>query len=109
MVYVVALIIFAALTAVCWFVSVACYRSTFSGPDPAAAPAYRAVAAVAVGVVTLTCFVPSPWGYLLGLGVWAIAAFGGLALPPGKAAVLTGYLAAASAAERLAVLGVLGL
>ena len=46
MVYLVALLIFAALSAACSFVSVALYRSTFDGPDPAA-PRYRAVAAAA--------------------------------------------------------------
>lgn len=105
MVYLVALLLFAALSAACWFVSVAVYRSTLGGPDPAAAPGYRAAAAVAVGATALTSFIQFPWGYLAGLVVWAVAAFGGLGLSAGRAAVLFAYLAVGSFVTRLLVLG----
>ena len=57
MVYLLALLIFVALSAACWFVSVACYRSSVAGPDPAAAPHYRTTAAAAIGVAAVTSFV----------------------------------------------------
>jgi hypothetical protein len=104
-----ALMIFAAISCVIWYTSIALYRSTIGGPDPAAAPGYRAVAAVAVGAVALTSLVPAPWGYLLNVAAWAAAAYGFLDLPPGRASVLVGYLAVASFASRLAVLGALEL
>jgi hypothetical protein len=105
MVYLVVLLIFAALSAACWFVSVAVYRSTVDGPDPAAAPSYRATAVVAVGVTALTSFIPFPGGYIAGLAVWAVAAVGGLGLSAGRAAVLFSYLAVGSFVTRLFVLG----
>jgi hypothetical protein len=105
--HLVALLTFGALSAACWFVAVACYRSTAPGSDPAAAPHYRAVRAAAVGVAVLTSFVPFPLGYLLGLVAWGAAAFGGLGLTAGRAAILFGYLAATSYAARLVVLGVM--
>ena len=103
-----ALLIFVGLSAATWSVSVACYRSTYSdGPDPRADPNYSTVAACAVAAVTLTCFLPAPVGYLAGLIVWAEAVYGFLNLSTGRATVLFGYLAAASVASRLVVLGVL--
>ena len=39
--------------------------------------------------------------------VWAVAAFGGLGLTAGRAAVLFAYLAASSFVARLVVLGVM--
>ena len=42
MVYLLALLIFVALSAACWFGSVALYRGTLAGPDPAASPVWRA-------------------------------------------------------------------
>lgn len=109
MAYLLALVIFVALSAACWFVSLACYRGTVGGPDPAAAPAYPSTAAAAIGVSALTSFVPFPLGYLAGLVVWAVAAFRGLGLPGGRAAVLIAYLAASSYVARLATLGMLDL
>jgi hypothetical protein len=105
MAYLGALLIFAALAAACWFVSVAVYRSTLDGPDPSAAPSYRLTAAVAVTATALTSFIPFPGGYLAGLVVWAVAAFGGLGLTAGRAASLFAYLAAGSFMTRLLVLG----
>lgn len=106
MVYLLALLIFVALSAACWFGSVALYRGTLAGPDPAAAPDYPTTAAAAVGAAVLTSFVPFPGGYLAGLVVWAVAAFAGLGLTAGRAAVLFLYLAASSFIARLVVLGV---
>ncbi len=103
-----ALLIFLALSGTCWVVSVALYRGTVGGPDPAAAPAYRPVAAAAVAAA-LTSFLPLPHGYLGGLVGWAAAAVGGLGLPPGRAAVLFLYLAASSFVSRLAVRGFMDL
>ena len=107
MVYFVGFLMFAALSAAAWFVSIAMYRSTFAGPDPSATPGYPRVAAIAIGTVTLTCFSQFPAGYLFGVVVWAITVFGFLNLPRGRAAALVAYLAAASFVERLAVLGAL--
>ena len=107
MVYLVALLTFVALSAACWFVSVACYRSTVAGSDPAAAPHYATSAAAAIGVASLTSFVPFPFGYVAGLVAWGVAAFGGLGLGAGRAAVLFAYLAASSFVARLVVLGVM--
>ena len=120
MAYVLALPIFAALTAANWFASLAFYRSTF-GPDSdrspdgdpdggtiaTAAPDRGAVAAVAISLVTLTCFLPFLVGYPVGCLVWAFAAFVYLALPTGRAAVLFGYLAVNSLLSRAVVLGVM--
>jgi hypothetical protein len=106
-VYLLALVIFVAFSAVCWYGSVAVYRGTVGGPDPAASPDYHATSAAAVGVTALTSFVPFPFGYLAGLVVWAVAAFGGLSLPAGRAGILFLYLAAGSFAARLVVLGVM--
>lgn len=104
MTHIVALCIFAALSAATWYVSVACYKSTFpTGPDPNDAT----TAACAVGAVTLTCFIPFPLGYIAGLLAWAVAVYGFTVLPPGRATVLVGYLAVASVVSRLIVLGVL--
>lgn len=109
MTHLAALVIFAAISTVIWFVAVALYRSSIDGPDPAAAPKYGTVAAVTVGAVALTSLVPAPWGYLLNVAVWAAAVYGFLDLPPGRAAVLVVYLAIASFVSRLAVLGALEL
>ncbi|QDU21730.1 hypothetical protein [Urbifossiella limnaea] len=107
MAYLLALLIFVALSSACWFVSVACAQGTGAGPDPAAAPHYRTTAAAAIGAAVLTSFIPFPAGYLLGLVGWAVAAFTGLGLTAGRAAVLFGYLAASSYAARLVVGGVM--
>jgi hypothetical protein len=106
-VYLLALAIFVALSAACWYGSVAVYRGTVGGPDPAASPDYHTTSAAAVGVTALTSFVPFPLGYVAGLVVWAVAAFGGVGLPAGRAAVLFLYLAAGSFLARLVVLGVM--
>ena len=115
---VLALPIFAALTAANWFASLAFYRATFGpdsdrSPDGApdggaiATPDRGAVAAVAISLVTLTCFLPFLVGYPVGCLVWAFAAFVYLALPTGRAAVLFGYLAVNSLLSRAVVLGVM--
>lgn len=107
MVFVVAFLIFAALSAATWYVSVACFKATYgdnSGPTVAGC---STVSACAVGAVTLSCFVPFPAGYVAGLIIWAVAVYGFLDLSTGRASVLVGYLAAASVVSRLVVLGVL--
>jgi hypothetical protein len=107
MVFVVALLIFAALSAATWYVSVACFKATYgdnSGPPVAVC---STVSACAVGAVTLSCFVPFPAGYVAGLIIWAVAVYGFLDLSTGRASVLVGYLAASSVVSRLVVLGVL--
>ena len=105
--YLVALLIFVALSAACWFVSVALYQNTTGDTTLTTSPDYTTTAAVAVGVAALTSFVPFPDGYLAGLVVWAVAAFGGLGLNAGRATVLFAYLAASSFVARLVVLGVM--
>ena len=60
MTYLAALLIFAAIASAIWFVSLSMYRSTVGGPDPAAAPHYRVVVAVAVGTVAMTGMIPPP-------------------------------------------------
>jgi hypothetical protein len=107
-VFLVALAIFACLTIATWWVSIACYRSTFrGGPDPAADPNYPTARACGVAVVTLTCLVPFPLGYFFGLAAWASAVYGFLNLPGWRAGVLVAYLAAWSIVQRLVILGVL--
>ncbi len=107
MVYLLALPIFVLLSAACWFVSVACYRGTVADSDPAAAPDNDSTATAAIGVASLTSFVPFPFGYPAGLVVWGVAAFGGLGLGVGRGALLFAYLAASSFVARLVVLGVM--
>ena len=101
------MLIFVALSAACWFVSVAMYKNTIDDTTLTASPDYTATTAVAVGVAALTSFVPFPGGYVAGLVVWAVVAFGGLGLSAGRAAVLFAYLAVGSFTARLVVLGVM--
>jgi hypothetical protein len=108
-VYVIALMVFVALSAACWAVSVALYRSTFNAPDPAATPDCESTPGITIGAAALTCLVPFPLGYAAGLVVWAVAAFAGLGLTAGRAVVLFLSLGACSSAARLVVLGVLEL
>ena len=105
--YMLALLIFAFLSAVCWFVAVALYQSKFAGPMLSDTLGYRRTARLAVGATALTSFLPFPAGYLAGLVVWALAVFAGLGLPPGRATVLFLLLAAGSFVTRLIVLGVM--
>ncbi len=105
--YLVALLIFVALAAAGWFVSVALYKDTLDDVTLTTSPDYTTTAAVAIGAAALTSFAPFPHGYLIGLGVWAVAAFGGLGLSAGRATVLFAYLAASSLVARLVVLGVM--
>jgi hypothetical protein len=76
-------------------------------PDPAADPDHESTPGIAVGAANLTCFIPFPLGYVVGLVVWGVAAFAGLGLSAGRAVVLFGYLAASSFVARLVVLGVM--
>lgn len=109
MVYVIAWLVFAALAAACWFVSLACLNGTGGDPTPAAVPHRPTTAAVAVVVVSFTSFLPFPLGWAVGLIVWGVAAFAGLGLPASRAAILFAYLAAGSLLTRLLVLGVMAM
>jgi hypothetical protein len=106
--YQAAFVLFAGPAAGCWFTSVALYRGTLAGHDPAAAPDYHATAALAVLFVAVASFIPFPLGYFAGLGAWAVAVFGWLKLSAARSLALLGYLAATSLAARLLVLGVMG-
>ncbi len=108
MVYLIAWLIFAALAAACWSVSIACLRGT-AGEADAAVPNRPLTAVAVVAGVSLTSFLPFPLGWAAGLLVWAVAAFAGLGLPAGRASVLFCYLAAGSLVTRLLVLGVMAL
>ena len=103
----IALLLFGALAAACWYCSVAAYRLTFKDHDPIDNPHYATVALGAIVAVALTGFIPFPGGFFAGGMVWAVAAYGCLGLPPARATALTGYLVAASFVERLLVLGVM--
>ena len=105
--YVTAFIVFAAMTAACWFVSVSVYKSTVDHPDVAALPNYLKVALLAVLMVTLTSFIQFPGGYFAGVAVWAVATFAGLGLSTARAAILFAYLAVSSLVSRLVVLGIM--
>jgi hypothetical protein len=105
--YLVAFLIFVALSAACWFASVALYKNTLGDTDATMPPGTTPTAAVAVGAAALTSFVEFPAGYLASLLVWAVAAFAGLGLSAGRAAVMFAYLAATSLVARLVVLGVM--
>lgn len=107
MVYLLALAIFVGLSAACWFVSASLCHSTTGDPAPTVSPDHAGTATAAIGLTALTSFVPFPFGYIAGLVVWGVAAFGGLGLGAGRAAVLFGYLAVTSLVARLVVLGVM--
>lgn len=108
MVYLIAWVIFAALAAACWYVSLACLRGT-AGEADAAVPRRPMTALAVVLAVSLTSFLPFPLGWAAGLFVWAAGAFAGLGLPAGRASILVCYLAAGSLVTRLVVLGVMAM
>jgi hypothetical protein len=104
----VALVIFVFLAWATWAVSVACYGATVGDPsDLTADPNYPTASGWAVAAVTVTSFVPFPFGYAAALVAWGVAVYGGLNLSGGRAALLFAYLAAWSVVTRLVVLGVL--
>lgn len=107
MVYLLALAIFVGLSAACWFASASMCHGTTGDPSPTASPDHAGTATAAIGLTALTSFAPFPYGYIAGLVVWAVAAFGGLGLSVGRAAVLFGYLAVTSLVARFVVLGVM--
>lgn len=107
MVFLAALLIFALVTAVIWFVAVAVYQQLAGEPDLRDNPNFDATSVVSVLLVTLISFIPFPAGYLLSLGIWWLAAKNFLELPLGRAVILFLLLAALSFVSRLAVLGVL--
>jgi hypothetical protein len=107
MVYLAALLIFALITVAIWFAAVALYHFLAGGPDLRQNPNFAGASAVSILLVTLLSFVPFPWGYLLSLVVWGLAAKAGLELPPGRALLLFLLLAALSMVSRMVILGVL--
>lgn len=107
MVYIVALLVFIGLSAACWFVSASLCHNTTGDPAPTASPDHDGTATAAIGFAALTSFVPFPFGYIAGLAVWGVAAFGGLGLGAGRAAVLFACLALTSLVARFVVLGVM--
>jgi hypothetical protein len=62
-----------------------------------------------IPLVTFLCFVTFPWGYLLTLGAWWLAAQAFFQLPFFRAAAFILILAALSFLERLAILGALNM
>jgi len=102
-----AILIFAVISAACWFVSVAVYRSSVTGHDPATVPNYDAVVGWTVAAATLSCFAPIPAGFFAGLAIWAVAVFGFITIPVSRRVLLFVYLAIASVFARLIVGGIL--
>ena len=107
MAFLVCTLIFIALSAGCWFVSIALYRSTFEAPNPAADPRHESTPGLAIALAGLSGFIPFPWGYLVGLVIWALAAFAGLGLSVPRALMLFMYLSVNSFLTRLMVLGLM--
>ena len=107
MTYLLAILIFLAITPATWFVGVAVYQSLLSGPDLRHDPNFAGATCASLLLVTLATPVPFPAGYLLSLVVWWLAAKHFLALPLPKAVALFLVLAALSFLSRLAILGVL--
>jgi len=104
---VLAILIFAVLSAGCWFISVAVYRSSVTGHDPATVPNYDAVVGWTIVAATLSCFAPIPAGFFAGLAIWAIAVFGFVTIPSPRRILLFVYLAITSVFARLIVGGIL--
>ena len=107
MAFFLAILIFAVISAGCWFVSVAVYRSSVTGHDPAAVPNYDAVVGWTVAASTLSCLAPIPVGFFAGLAIWAVAVFGFITIPVPRRILLFVYLAIASVFARLIVGGIL--
>src|SRR5262245_17067564 len=108
MVIVVARLIFLGIAAATWGVAITLYQSWVGGPALRRQPGFLQVSALAVGLVALSAPAPFPWGYLLSLVLWGLAA-GHLKLPWPRAVALFGILAALAFVSRLAVLGALEL
>jgi hypothetical protein len=104
MTYLLALLIFLVINTGIWFVAVAVYRSLLAGPDLRHSPTFAGASTVSITLVTLISPVPFPAGYLLSLGVWALAAWGMMELSRPRAGVLFVLLAALSFISRLAIL-----
>ena len=102
----IALLIFLGIAAATWAVGIALYQSWLGGPELHQQPEFSQVSALAVGFVALTSPVPFPWGYLLSLVIWGLAA-GHLPLPWPRAVALFLILAALSFLSRLVILGTL--
>ena len=107
MTYLLALLIFLAITTVTWFVGVAVHQSLLGGPDLRHDANFGGATCASILLVTLATPVPFPAGYLLSLVIWWLAARNFLALPVPRAVALFLILAALSFLSRLAILGVL--
>ena len=102
-----AILIFAVISAACWFVSVAVYRSSVTGHDPAAVPNYGAIVGWTIAAATISCLVPNPAGFIAGLVIWAMAVLGYVTIPAPRRLLLLVFLAIASMFARLIVVGIL--
>lgn len=107
MVYVVAFLIFVAITAVIWAVAVGLSHTFLGGPDLKEHPDFLLFSALTVGLVSFLSFIPFPAGYLVSLPVWWLAARNLFELPTGRALLLFVLLAGFSFVARLAVFGFL--
>jgi hypothetical protein len=102
----IALLIFLGVAAATWAVGIALYQGWLGGPELRQQPEFSQVSALAVGFVALTSPVPFPWGYVLSLVIWGLAA-GHLNLPWPRAVALFLILAALSFLSRLVLFGTL--
>lgn len=109
MVYLAALLIFLVITTLTWFVALTVYQFLFPTTPLLSDPNFIGASVVSIFLVTLLSPVPFPAGYLLSLGIWALAAWGVFGLSWGRGGVLFGTLAVLSFISRLAVLGALSL
>lgn len=107
MAYLIALLIFGALSAACWFGAVHALGQLRGDTGLKAKPDYSTVAAVAIAAQTMMCFVPFPGGLYLGLAVWGIAVFASLEMGAKDGTILWGLLTAASLIQRVLITGVL--
>ena len=107
MTYLLAILIFLAITTANWLIGVAIYQSLLTGPGLRHDANFAGAGCASVLLVTLIFFAPFPWGYYFSLAVWALAARGMLELPWLRAIALFVILAALSFLSRLAILGVL--
>jgi hypothetical protein len=105
--YLLAVLIFLAITTVTWFVAVAIYQSLLGGPDLRHDANFVGATCASILLVTLVTPVPFPAGYLLSLVVWWLAAKNFLVLTLPRAVALILILAGLSFLSRLAILGVL--
>jgi hypothetical protein len=102
----IALLIFLGVAAATWAMGVTLYQGWLGGPELCQQPEFSQVSALAVGLVALSSPAPFPWGYLLSLVIWGLAA-GHLQLSWSRAIALFLILAALSFLSRLVIIGTL--